>query len=96
MPKTMIRNDASLNVLLPSDLKRKIKALAWSQGDVNRISSTVRRILVKYFEALEEDWSKNKPEKWAEYEAVLENILTYEKVQAQEKLDKLEAKELAQ
>ena len=93
-PKTFRRNDASLNLLLPSDRKRQIKALSlvWG-GDGRVLSYTVRRIFKYWFDALEEDWPINKPKDWADYESSLANLYRIEELEAQELAEKLELEE---
>ena len=95
-PKTFRRNDDNLSVLIPGDLKRKIKALSFVWGDDGRISHTTRRILMSYMEAMEKDWAVNEPVKLAEFNAVLENLYKAEKIEADELAEKLEMKELAE
>ena len=95
-PKTFRRLDDNLNVGISSDMKREIRALSHVQGDAGRISHTVRRMLFNHLRDMKYDWGQNKPDVLAEFNAVLENLYTAEKIKAGQIIDELEAEELSE
>ena len=98
MPPKFRRNDATLNILLPSDLKREIIALSLVWGDDGRISHTARRVFMMFFKAMKKDWPTEEPEDWANFQGALENLHLMEEIQKKEIEEKLELemKELAE
>jgi hypothetical protein len=71
MPKQLTRYDTSININVETDLKRRIRALAWIHGYEGRMSILARGFLR---EKVGESVSALIPKHKAEFDAVMANL----------------------